>query len=91
MLFITRLIVRIPMLRWLYLFCHRHQAYALVPLIANPTHRQRQQRCLWCWNEKHHDKNAYPYRTSSMCVKHSTRQRAALATSRAARHQEVAV
>lgn len=81
MLLVIKLLLHIPGLSHLYF---AYQTGVLRRLAAEPTGAQRQQRCVWCWDEKHPHKR-YPHRTSSMCAMHSRRQRAALATSRAAR------
>ena len=89
---LTNLLMQIPGMSYLYLWWRRHQTAAavLTPLVANPTHKQRQHQCLWCWKEKHPHGVYPPHLTSSMCVMHSNRERAKLESLRAERRQEVA-
>lgn len=89
---LTNLLIHISFFRLLYLWWRRHQETEaiLAPLVANPTHKQRQQQCLWCWKENNPHAEYPSHLTSSMCGDHKQRQRATLAASRAARRQEVA-
>ena len=90
---LTNLLMHIPFFRWLCLWWRHHQVVGagLPHLVANPTRRKRQRDCLWCWKEKHPHAIYPSHLTSSMCVMHSQRQRAAFARSRAERRQELAV
>ena len=89
---LTNLLMHIPCCRWFYLWWRGNPTTMalLAPLIANPTRKQRAERCLWCWNETHHGE-PYPFGTSSMCRTHQQRQRAALEIRRAERREELAV
>ena len=55
MLLVIKLILYVPGLSCLSLWWYRRQAAEAVvaALVANPTKRQRQRHCLWCWKEKH--------------------------------------
>ena len=88
---LTTVLLHLSCLRWLSLWQRDPWAEArLASLVANPTRKQRQQRCLWCWKERNPN-DVYPaHLTSSMCAMHSQQQRSALAASRAARRKAVA-